>query len=65
MSVHLLGASAFEVLSSDFDGVETKRIDIYCNQNYNVTNVMQCSILERGRISCSRDVTVAVRCQGT
>ena len=63
MSVHLLGASAFEVQSSDFDEVEAKRIDIYCNQNNNVTNVMQCLIFGPVRTSCSRDV--AVRCQGT
>ena len=62
MSVHLVGASAFEVQSSDSDEVESKIIDVYCNQNYNVTHVMQCLIFEDGSTFCSRDV--AVRCQG-
>ena len=65
MSVHLLGASAFEVQSSDFDEVETKRLDIDCHHNYNVTNVKQCLILERGSTSCSRDVAVRCQLQGT
>ena len=60
LSSHLLGASAFEVQSLDFDEVETEIVDIYCSLN--VTNVMQCTISESVSASCSRDV--AVRCQG-